>query len=128
VKKLSFAAIFLIGLMGVACDGPTAGELSVELVTPSTTDGAILFKIKTPAAMDVGEATASCAQCQAFSYRISDTELYCVVTGDLSSGPLARIAVSNVGIRGAYELTILEVSGRDRRLRSNVGYELRLGR
>jgi len=128
VKKLSFIVILLVGLVAFACDGPTAGELSVELVTPSTTDGAILFKIKTPSAMDVGEATASCSQCQAFSYRISDTELYCVVTGDLSSGPLARIAVSNVGIRGAYELTILEVSGRDRRLRSNAGYELRLGR
>jgi len=128
VKKLSFVVILFVGLVGVACDGPTAGELSVDLVTPSTTDGAILFKIKAPAAMDVGEVTASCSQCQAFSCRISDTDLYCVVTGDLSSGPLARIAVSNVGIRGAYELTILEVSGRDRRLRSNDGYELRLGR
>jgi len=128
VKKLSSVVILIVGLVGAACDGPTAGELSVDLVTPSTTDGAILFKIQTPSVMDVGEATASCSQCQAFSYRISDTELYCVVTGNLSSGPLARIAVSNVGIRGAYELTIVEVSGRDRRIRSNVGYELRIGR
>lgn len=128
MKKLSFALALIVGTVAAACDGPTAGEFSVDLVTPSATDGAILFRIETPSAMDVGDVTASCSGCRAFPYRISDTELYCVVTGNLTSGPLARIAVSNVGMRSVYEVAILEVSGRDRRLRSIVGYELRLSR
>ena len=123
-----FALVILMGLIGAACDGPTAGEISVDLFAPSATDGAILFKVETPSSRDVGDVTAACSGCQAFTYRISETELYSVVTGPLTSGPLARIAVSNVGVRSAYVVTIVEIAGRDHRLRSNVGYELRLSR
>jgi hypothetical protein len=109
-----------------ACDGPVAGELSLELVTPSSSDGAILFRVRTPSPREFGEVSAECTECQAFAYHVSDSELYGVVTGPLASGPLVRIVVSDAGVRGAYLVEIIEVSGRDRRIRSTAGYELRL--
>ena len=128
MRLRTLLVLLLLGLMVPACDGPTAGELSIDLITPSNSDGAILFKVKTPSSKDLGDITAACSGCQAFSYRVSATELYGVVTGPLTSGPLARIAVSDVGVRSAYLLTIVEISGLDHRLRSDVGYELRLSR
>lgn len=119
-------ALALLGLIGLACDGPTAGEITIDLVTPSSNDGAILFRVETSSSEDLGDVTAACSGCQAFSYRVSDTELYCVVTGSLTSGPLARIVVSDVGSKSAYAVAIVEISGLDHRLRSSVGYELRL--
>jgi hypothetical protein len=127
MKRLYFLLVALAGLVGAACDGPTAGEVTVELVTPSTTDGAILFKVEAPSSKDLGEVTAACSGCQAFYYRVSETELYGVVTGPLKSGPVARIAVSDVSVR-VYAVTIVEISGIDQRPRSDVGYELRLSR
>lgn len=127
--KLRALVVFaLLGLVATACDGPSAGELSIDLVTPNSGDGAILFKVKAPSSLDLGDVTAACSGCQAFFYRLSETELYGAVTGNLTSGPLARLAVSNVGVRSTYEVTILQISGIDRRLRSDVGYELRLSR
>ena len=121
-----FLALSLLVVALTACEGPTAGELSVELITPSTNDGAILFKLRTPSPREFGSISATCTDCQAFAYQVSASEIYCVVTGELSSGPLARIVVSDVNPRSVYEARVLEVSGVDRRLRSNVGYELRL--
>jgi hypothetical protein len=118
--------LVLLALVTPACDGPTAGELSIELATPSSGDGAILFRVRTPSPREFGEVSATCPGCQAFSYRVSDSDLYCVVTGSLTSGPLARILVSDPGARAAYLVEILEVSGLDRRIRPPAGYELRL--
>lgn len=124
----TFFALTLLGLLTLACDGPRAGEISIDLVTPNNGDGAILFKVKTPSSKDLGELTAVCSGCQAFSYKVNENELYGVVTGSLTSGPLARLAVSDVGVSSAYVVTIQEISGLDHRSRSDVGYELRLSR
>jgi hypothetical protein len=128
MRLRSLMALTLLALVAPACDGPTAGEVSIDLVTPSSSDGAIQFKVRTPSSRDLGELTAVCSGCQAFSYRVSESELYGVVTGPLTSGPIARLAVSDLGVSSAYIVTILEISGLDHRLRSDVGYELRLSR
>ncbi len=119
-------ALALAALVAPACDGPTAGELSIDLVTPNSNDGAILFKLRTPSPREFGEVTATCSECQAFPYRVSDSELYYVVTGPLTSGPLIRIVVSDASMRSVYHVEILEISGLDHQLRSIVGYELHL--
>jgi hypothetical protein len=128
MRLRALVALTLLASVAPACDGPTAGEVSIGLVTPSSSDGAILFKVRTPSSKDLGELTAACSGCQAFSYRVSESELYGVVTGPLTSGPIARLAVSDLGVSSAYVVTILEISGLDHRLRSDVGYELRLSR
>ncbi len=126
MRYLTLVSIVLLALAMPACDGPTAGEISIDLVTPNTSDGAILFKLRAPSSGEFGDVAAACSGCQVFSYRVTESEVYCVVTGSLTSGPLARVVVSNAGARGIYEMTILEVSGVDRRLRSDVGYALKL--
>lgn len=128
MKLRILLALAAVAALGLACDGPTAGELSVELVTPNSGDGAILFKLEAPASQDFGPVTAACSGCQAFIYRVSEAEVYCVVTGPLTPGPLARITVADVGMRGAFSATILQVAGLDRQLRSDVDYQLRLSR
>jgi hypothetical protein len=126
MRYLTLAAIVLVLLAAPACDGPTAGELSIDLVTPNSDDGAILFKIRTPYPREFGELTPACSGCQAFAHRVNESELYCVVTGQLESGPLVRIVVSDLSPMSVYEVAILEIAGADRNLRSNVGYELRV--
>ena len=126
MRYLTLVVFVLLALAMPACDGPSAGEISIDLVTPNTSDGAILFKLLTPSSGEFGDVVAACPGCRVFSHRITESEVYCVVTGSLTSGPLVRVVVSNVGARGIYEMTILEVSGVDRRLRSDVGYDLKL--
>ena len=126
MKQFTMFMLALLVFLGSACDGPTAGELSIDLVTPSSADGAILFKIRTPSPRELGEVTAVCSGCDAFTYRATASELFCAVTGPLQAGPLVRIAVSDVGMRSVYSVEILEIAGRDHRLRSDVGYELLL--
>jgi hypothetical protein len=121
-------AVCLLSLALPACDGPTAGEISIDFITPNSSDGAISFRIESASSRELGELSADCEGCRAFSYRLSDSELFCVVAGALATGPLARITVSDVGVRSAYAVTILEVAGQDHRLRSTTGYELLLGR
>lgn len=128
MNRLRLMLVLLVGLAASACDGPTAGEISIHLVTPNTGDGAILFKIEAPSSKYLDDITAACSGCRAFTYRTDDSELFCVVTGSLTSGPLARIAVSDVGVGSVYAITIMEIAGVDYRLRSTVGYELRVSR
>jgi hypothetical protein len=126
MRLRTFVTLALLGLVAPACDGPTAGELSIDLLTPSNSDGAILFKIETPSSKELGDVTATCSDCQAYAFRVNESELYCAVTGSLMSGPLVRIVVSDASVRSAYAVTILEIAGRDHRLRSAVGYDLQL--
>ena len=128
MRLRTLVMISVLAMLVPACDGPTAGELSIDLVTPSNSDGAILFRVETPSSKDLGQVTPACSGCDAFSYKVSDSEIYVAVTGALTSGPLARIVVSDVALSGLYAVSIVEIAGRDRRLRSDVGYQLRLSR
>ncbi len=128
MKFLQLLVVVMFGLVAASCDGPTAGEFAIDLVTPSSNDGAILFKVEALASEDLGGVTATCSGCQAYTYKVSETELFCAVTGPLSPGPLVRMAVSHVGVTSAYSVEILEVTGTDRQPRSTEGYELRLSR
>ena len=126
---MRFRTLFLLSLITIsinACEGPTAGEITIDLVAPSSGEGAILFKIETPTSNALGEITAACPGCQAFPYRIGDSEVYCVVTGALTSGPLAKMVVANVGLRSGYFVTIVEVADAEYGLRSTTDYGLRL--
>lgn len=128
---MRFVIPVLIALMAISvsgCEGPTAGEVAIDLVTPNSGDGAVLFRIETPSTNALGDITAACPGCQAFAYRTGDSEVFCVVTGPLASGPLARVVVSNVGARSGYSVQIIEVADMDHGLRSTEGYELIISR
>lgn len=120
--------LWVIGLFGLACDGPTAGELTVELVTPSDSDGAILFKVTPATSKTVTSMVAACSACQVLTYSPDDTEFFGVVVGTLAPGPLVTMSVSDVGAVSAYTLEIIEIAGRDKQPRSRTGHELRIVR
>lgn len=124
MKPRTMPILAIVALIGLACDGPTEGELTLELVTPSNTDGAILFRVDVAESKSVTGITAVCSGCQVLSYSPSDAEFYGVVTGSLGAGSVARLSVSDINTPDAYTISILEIAGRDRRIRSDVGYGL----
>lgn len=124
--RISVLLLAFLAFWANACDGPTAGEISVELVTPNVGDGAIFFKIETPSSNSLGDVTAACPECRAFVYQTNDAEVYCVITGPLTSGPLVRLSVADVSFRTAYAVTVVAVAGSDHELRSSEEYDLRL--
>jgi hypothetical protein len=120
------AALAVAVLVGVSCDtGPKEGELQVELATPNANDGVILFRVTAVEPDAVIGATGACAGCQAFVYNVTDADMLVAVTGSLTNGPIARVMVSDVGAKG-YMLSVVQVAGQDRGLRSNTGYALTL--
>lgn len=110
---LALAAAAAIGCSGN--EGPIAGELSVRLTTPRSTDRAILFRV-------VGAQHGVTAP-SGSNYRvISDTS----VAGDTSwiaviapqgsgiaAGEIARLAVPDVRKAGSYQTALTDVAAAD---------------
>jgi hypothetical protein len=105
---------------------PVAGELTVNLTTPNSDDGAILVRITGTGGQVVTGASASCSGCRLFSGAVSDTELRAVITGSIGAGAIARVSVSDVNQPGAYSVQILDVASRTYVKRAITGYSLAL--
>jgi hypothetical protein len=109
----------------LSCDsGPDAGELAFELISPAVDDRAIMFEVTAVEPSTVEGLTAACTECQAFWHKVSDTRLKGILIGQLGAGPVGRVSVSDVGDRGAYTLTLLDVAGADLELRSTADRSL----
>ena len=125
MKRRVLIPIVLAALLGPACDGePEVGELAVEFSTTTSQDRAIFFKVEAALPRTILGISADCRDCEAFSYAVSDTLMYAVITGPLVSGPIARVTVSDVGSWREYSLTLVEVAGRDHQLRPVSAYQL----
>lgn len=122
-----FAPLALLAL-GACLDAPTAGEVSVELISPNADDGAILFIVHTAAPSELTDATGACQGCQAFVHAVSATEFRVIVTGPLATGPIARLRVANAAPTTAFRVEVREVARRDYQTRSPAGYRLKLVR
>jgi hypothetical protein len=118
------ALLLAVGLAALACDGPTAGEVSLVLTTPNQDDGAISFTVQASAPNEITGVSATCDGCQAFTYAISATEVRAIITGNISAGPIARVSVLNGAPNQAYRVTVREVAGRQFDARSGAGYTL----
>jgi hypothetical protein len=59
-----------------------------------------------------------------FATRVSATELRGIVTGDISAGPVVRLAVSQAGPDQVYRVQVLAAAGRLFDERSPGGYTL----
>lgn len=122
-----FAPLVLLAL-GACLDAPTAGEVWVELTSPNTDDGALLFVVHAAAPTELNGATGACEGCQAFVHPVSATEFRVIVTGPLVTGPIARLQVGNAAPTSAFRLEVREVAKRDYQTRSASGYRLKLVR
>ena len=122
-------ALRALALLGVVpllatCSGPTAGDLTVSLVTPNSDDGAIVVKVTASQSKEITGAAVVCTGCKIFPEQVSSTELRAVVTGNLAAGPLVRISVSDTGAPRDYTVQIVQVASRSYQVRSTSGYAL----
>lgn len=119
--------LLLLGLLATSCskgdllspppDGEraTPGWITLNLITPTDDDGAVLLRVTGPA-MDSLRLSGG----QGFTYRHGDTARF-LLTGRIASGPVARIwvadtrqapshylaAVEEAAARGTYQLRAL---------------------
>ena len=115
-------------VLGACLDAPTAGEVSVELTTPNTDDGALLFVVHAAAPTELTGATGACQGCQVFVHAVSATEFRVIVTGPLVTGAIVRLQVANAAPTTALRVEVRAVARRDYRTRSASGYSLQLVR
>jgi hypothetical protein len=119
-------------LLGAGCKPTTeppaavAGELTVNLTTPNTDDGALLVKVTGSGANIITGVTAACSGCKLFWSRINDTEYRGVITGTINAGAVARVAVSDVNSKASYSAQLLDVASRTYVKRATTGYSLSL--
>lgn len=112
--------------MGVAPADPQPGVLTVSLTTPFPDDRAVLITVTGP-----GEATAVADAGSGYSVhaRAGGTTFRAAVFGRISSGPLVRFTVPDVGRASAYRATVQEVVDPASAVRpSTGGYVLSIGR
>ena len=112
--------------MGVAPEAQGPGVLTVSLTTPFPDDRAVLITVTGPdeatAVVDGGSGYSVHARTGATSFRAA-------VFGRISSGPLVRFTVPDVGRASAYRATVQEVVDPASSVRSSTsGYALSIGR
>lgn len=115
-------------VLGACLDAPTAGEVSVELTTPNTDDGALMFVVHAAAPTELTGATGACQGCQAFVHAVNAHEFRVIVTGPLVAGPIARLQVANAAPTTALRVEVGAVARRNYETRSASGYRLQLVR
>ena len=100
-----------LSLLSLSCDdGPTSGELGVELNTPRRDLGAVMFSIEAPQSATIDSVTASCAGCSVYLARVSASEVRGVLLGQSLGGPILRVQVSDVSLASAFEGLVLEAA------------------
>ncbi len=115
-RALGVLAVAAAAAWGCRGDqGPVAGELSVQLATPRTTDRAVLFQVVGPAHGVKGWSSAS--------YRVlsdtsatGDTSWVAVISPQgtgLATGEIARIAVPDTRKASSYLISFTEAAAAD---------------
>jgi len=107
-----------------SCSGPTAGDLTVSLVTPNSDDGAVLIRVTASESKEVTGASVACGGCQLFLEKPSATELRAVITGSLVAGPLVHMSVSDTKSPSAYTVQIQQEASRTYQVRPTSGYSV----
>ncbi len=117
-----------LALLAASCkEGPTAGELAVNLTTPNADDGAIQFTATATTPTVITGVSQACGGCKLFVVKVSDTQYKGVLTGQLAAGTLFRIGVSDTKASG-YAVAINAVANRTYANRnSTTGYSITLG-
>lgn len=120
----------VVALLCTSCGDstPTAvqvpGALVVSLSTPNSDDGAILISIS---GGGIGSPSAESSTHVFYSRATSPLATNAAVVGNITSGPLLRFNVPDVGRASSYVATISQVADRDNDLRATLtGYALRI--
>ncbi len=112
------ATTLLGACKGDSPSGPVAGDLTLTLTSPGNTDGAILVRVTGPveSVSAVGDLRVEGSQLPGGMWRI-------VVAGNVTSGPVARIRVPDIGAVDQYLAIVEQVAARGSfALLSSSGY------
>ncbi len=127
MRKLLGTGVGFAARLVIACDGgPKAGEIVMELVNPDQPLGALVFTVTSAESFTVDSVTSICVDCRLFTLRRSERDVRAVITGQLTVGPLIRIAVSDVKTPAAYDAVVIDAAARDFQLVSltRIGLEI----
>lgn len=110
------ALILGVGLLSLTlatCGSePAVGELTLNLTTPRSDDGAIQFTATAVTPDSIVSVAAACSGCQLFTVRVSATEVRGVVTGDVTAGAVLRLTVTNVGKPEAFAASVVAAASK----------------
>jgi len=116
VVVLLAVAAAAAGAAGCSADqGPVAGELSVRLATPRTTDRAVLFRVTGPA-HGVKGWSGSTYRVVADTSATGDTSWVAVISPQgtgLAAGEIARVEVPDTRNVGNYRISFTEAAASD---------------
>ena len=87
--------------------GPVSGTLQVDLTTPFTDDGALLFTVS-GGRLDSVEAGGY----SLYSSRADASTLEVIVTGNLSSGMIARVHIPDGRLAAQYSVNVIQAAAR----------------
>jgi hypothetical protein len=114
MKRFPLSTLALVFAAGLSCDsGPVAGELDIDYTSPTNNDRAIRFVVTAQSPNLLEEVSAACAGCEAYTRKLSDTEVRVILFGPLATGTVARVLVSDRRASSAYTLTLQEIAGAD---------------
>ena len=108
-------------LTAMSCkEDPVAGDLSVDLTTPNSDDGAVQFTATASSGATIASLSQACSGCKLFFVKASDVQYRGVVTGNVGAGTLFHISASDSKHPGNYSIQINAVSDRHFALRTSL--------
>lgn len=129
--RRALGMLALAALFGCHGDqGPVAGELSVRLATPRSSDRAILFRV-IGAQHGVTAPGGSSYRMLSDTSAAGDTAWIAVIApqgGGLAAGEIARVAVADVRKAGDYEIVVSDVAAADYSVGNTAGVSLTIVR
>jgi len=111
-RSLALVALILAGGCSLLKGGPEAGELTFNLTTPNSDDGAVQFTVIAAAGDSITGLSAACSGCKLFQARVTGTQYKGVVTGTIAAGALFRASVSNINDKSAFTATVNDAASR----------------
>jgi hypothetical protein len=102
---LGVAGLLLLPACSGEVIGPVPGVLNLSLIAPQGDEGAVLFTVM-GGPVDTVEAVGP----GLYSARIDASTLRVVITGDLSSGLIARIRIPDDRLASQYTATVSQVA------------------
>ncbi|MBI4499538.1 MAG: hypothetical protein HY700_00090 [Gemmatimonadetes bacterium] len=127
-RLTAIAALALLSL-AASCkkdNGPVAGNLAADLLTPNSDDGAIQFTATATVPNTITGLSSACAGCKLFIVKVSDTQYKGVVTGNIAAGTLFQLGVSDTKLPTSYSVKIDNASSRTFVVRGSSGYSATL--
>lgn len=124
VRRLAVAAVLLAACGGDNPNQPVAGDLTVTLATPGSSDGAVMIRVA-----GAIESVSAVGGYRVESSEISGGLTRIIVVGPVTSGAVARIRVPDINAVDQYVGLVEQVADRATfALLSTAGYSVSISK